>query len=72
MSHSADDNTWWLSEQLLLEAGRIMEDSSPESALTACGARELDRRIASLERTAADLLALASAARSLCRRIPSD
>ncbi|WP_126174380.1 hypothetical protein [Altericroceibacterium xinjiangense] len=71
MSASADDDNRRLVKQLLLEAGRTMEDSSPEFALTASGARELDRRIVSLERTAADLLALASAARSLRRRVPS-
>ena len=72
MSDFADDDTRWIIELLLLKAGRIMEDSSPEFALTASGARELDRRITSLERTAADLLALASAARSLRRRVHSD
>ena len=67
MPDSTDDRLN-LIQQLLLEAGRIMEVSSPEFALAVPGSRELDRRIALLEQTASDLLALASAARTLHRR----
>ena len=56
---------------LLLEAGRLMEDISPEFAIKLPDAAEGVRaRIMVLETAADDLLALAAAARALLRSSP--
>jgi hypothetical protein len=55
---------------LLLEAGRLMEDASPEFAMRLPDrAAGVAARIDILELTAGDLLALATAARALLRGI---
>jgi hypothetical protein len=57
-----------LAVALLLEAGRIMEDSSPQFALAIHEASEIFDRVERLEQTAEDLRALAAAARALLRQ----
>ncbi len=68
MSHADDNTRSGLIQHLLLEAGRLMEDASPEFALAPPDtAKALDARIAFLEAVAVDLQALAAAARTLFR-----
>jgi hypothetical protein len=57
-----------LAVTLLLEAGRIMEDTSPEFALAIRDGDEISDRVERLEQTAEDLAALAGAARALLRQ----
>ena len=68
ISHADDDTSAELVHQLLLQAGRLMEDASPAFALALPESAEvLDARIASLDAVASDLHALATAARALFR-----
>ena len=58
-------------QRLLLEAGRIMEDSSPALALALPDdPRVISERIEQLATSASDLTALAAAARLLQRQLP--
>ena len=57
-----------LIQSLCLEAGRIMEDASADLALALPdGSSQIAERVDQLYRAAEDILALASAARSVCR-----
>lgn len=68
MSHADDDSRSELIQQLLLEAGRLMEDASPDFAVALPDAVEcIEARIALLEAVASDLQSLAVAARALLR-----
>ncbi len=68
MPHADDHSRSELIQLLLLDAGRLMEDVSPEFAMALPETAEaLDDRITSLETVASDLQALASAARALFR-----
>jgi hypothetical protein len=60
-----------LIQRLLLEAGRIMEDSSPELALKLPDdPAEVSKRIDQLARTASALSAFAAAAQALLKPHP--
>lgn len=60
----------YLISALLLEAGRIMEDTNPELALKLPeDTEEANARIAELETAAHHLVALAAAARALLRQV---
>jgi hypothetical protein len=62
------NDTAHLIQQLLLEAGRIMEDCSPEFALALPpDGEEIAARLTALEGAVRDLAALAAAARALQR-----
>ena len=57
-----------LIQQLCLEAGRIMEETSADMALVLPSGREgVSARIAQLQRAAREIDALATAARALVR-----
>lgn len=63
-----EDGRHGLAGALLLEAGRIMEDTSPEFALAMRKASDISDRVERLEQTAGDLRALAAAARAMLRQ----
>lgn len=68
MAQTDPDPRFEAIQLLLLEAGRLMEDSSPDLAMgPSDSAGALDLRIASLEAAASDIQALAATARTLFR-----
>lgn len=61
-----------LIEELLLEAGRLMENASPDFALSLPDIAAVAARIDHLNQIASDLHALAQASRALLRIAASD
>lgn len=66
MDETRDDREE-LAETLLLEAGRLMEEASPEFALALPDYVTISARIEHLDQIGSDLQAMAAAARALMR-----
>jgi hypothetical protein len=66
MEDTHDDRTA-LAVMLLMEAGRLMEDTSPEFALALPDDNAIAARIELLDRIGCDLQSLAAASRALLR-----
>lgn len=67
-----DENYTRLVEILLLEAGQIMEDASPDFAMAFSDIEVVRARIDRLDRITGELNALAAAARTLLRHVGPD
>ena len=67
MDDTYDDRTA-LAVMLVMEAGRLMEDISPEFARALPDEAAIPARIELLDRIGIDLLAFAAAARALLRK----
>jgi hypothetical protein len=64
----ATNEQFALAVMLLMEAGRLMEDTSPEFALALPDEAAISARVELLDRIGSDLRALAAAAHVLLRR----